>query len=47
MIYILKMEEKELKESLKSFLDQFDKKDIYTQVILEMLFEELIKKNEK
>lgn len=39
--------EKELKESLESFFNQFDKKDIYTQTILEMIFEELIKKNEK
>lgn len=39
--------EKELKESLESFLNQFEKKDIYTQTILEMIFEELIKKYEK
>lgn len=38
--------EKELKESFYLFLNQFDKKDLYTQVLLEMIFEEL-KKNEK
>jgi|LakMenEpi13Sep09_1017268.scaffolds.fasta_scaffold39608_2 hypothetical protein len=38
--------EKELKESFDLFLNQFDKKDLYTQVLLEMIFEEL-KKNEK
>jgi hypothetical protein len=38
--------EKELKESFDLFLSQFDKKDLYTQVLLEMIFEEL-KKNEK
>lgn len=43
------MEEKEekIKESLQSFFEQFDKKDLYTTVFLEMIFEELIKKNEK
>lgn len=43
------MEEKEekIKESLMSFLNQFDKKDLYTTVFLEMIFEELAKQNEK
>jgi hypothetical protein len=39
--------EKELEESLDSFFSQFEKKDLYTQVLLEMIFEELMKKNEK
>lgn len=38
--------QKELDDSIELFLNQFDKKDLYTQVLLEMLFEE-IKKNEK
>lgn len=29
-------------EAFKSFLDQFGKPDIYTQVLLEVIFEELL-----
>lgn len=38
--------QKELENSIDLFLNQFEKKDLYTQVLLEMIFEEL-KKNEK
>jgi hypothetical protein len=45
------MEEKEkiekAKDTLESFFNQFGQNDLYTQTILEMIFEEIFKKNEK
>jgi hypothetical protein len=45
------MEEKEkiekAKDTLETFFNQFGQNDLYTQTILEMIFEEMFKKNEK
>ena len=45
------MEEKEkieeAKDTLETFFGQFDQNDLYTQTILDMIFEEMFKKNEK
>lgn len=45
------MEEKEkieeAKDTLETFFGQFGQNDLYTQIILEMIFEEMFKKNEK
>jgi hypothetical protein len=45
------MEEKEKieesKDALETFFSQFGQNDLYTQTILEMIFEEMFKKYEK
>ena len=48
-LYIYMDEEKieEAKDTLETFFGQFGQNDLYTQTILEMIFEEMFKKNEK
>ena len=44
-MFIFDAKEKDIKETINSFFEQFGKTDIYTQIVLEEFFKELY--NEK